>query len=109
MTGETTNPRQGSRAARMRLPLARHVVEAVAVENGVCIRPLPMRRVDLVTGETSVLPMPCGATLASKCPPCAEKARKLRMAQCAAGWHLDDEPLPDPDPPTDDAKTLALL
>ncbi|ONH36591.1 replication initiation protein [Protofrankia sp. BMG5.30] len=93
----------------MRFPLARHVVEAVAAENGVCIRPLAIRRVDTHTEETAVLPMPCGATLASKCPPCAERARKLRMAQCKAGWHLDDEPLPDPDPPGDEAKTLVQL
>nr|WP_131788022.1 replication initiator [Protofrankia symbiont of Coriaria ruscifolia] len=93
----------------MRFPLARHVIEAVATENGVCIRPLAIRRVDTHTGETAVLPMPCGATLASKCPPCAERARKLRMAQCKAGWHLDDEPLPDPDPPGDEAKTLVQL
>jgi hypothetical protein len=105
--GERSAERAGSRLARFRLPLARHVVEAVAVENGVCVRPLPMRRVNLDTGETEIIPAPCGATLASKCPPCAERARKLRMAQCKAGWHLDDEPLPDPDPPTDEAKTLA--
>ncbi len=93
----------------MRMPLARHVAEAVAVENGVCIRPMPMRRTNLDTGETQIIPVPCGATLASKCPPCAEKARRLRMAQCKTGWHLDDEPVPDPDPPTDDAKALAAL
>ncbi|ABW14876.1 replication initiator protein [Parafrankia sp. EAN1pec] len=99
--------RPGSRAARMRTPLARQVVETVAVENGVCVRPMAMRRTNLDTGETEIIPVPCGATLASKCPTCAEKARRLRMAQCKAGWHLDDEPLPDPDPPTDEAKTLA--
>ncbi len=103
------DPRPGSRAARFRLPLARKVVEAVAVENGVRIRPLAIRKVDLDTGETETIPAPCGATLASICPPCAERARRLRMAQCTAGWHLDDEPLPDPDPPSDEAKTLATL
>jgi len=91
----------------MRMPLARQVVEAVALDNGVCIRPLPMRRTNLDTGETQIIPVPCGATLASACPPCAERARRLRMAQCKTGWHLDDEPLPDP--PTDDTKTLASL
>ncbi|TCJ40725.1 replication initiator [Parafrankia sp. BMG5.11] len=91
----------------MRMPLARQVVEAVAVENGVCVRPMAMRRTNLDTGETEIIPVPCGATLASKCPSCAERARRLRMAQCTAGWHLDDEPVPDPDPPTDDAKVLA--
>ncbi len=109
MIESNTPPAAGTRAARLRQPLARHVLEAAAAENGVCIRPLAMRRVDVTTGETEIVPVPCGATLASKCPSCAERARKLRMAQCAAGWHLDDEPLPDPDPPTEDAKTLVQL
>ncbi len=91
------------------MPLARRVVEAVAVDNGVCIRPLAMRRIDTTTGETSVHPVPCGATLASRCPACAEHARRLRMAQCAAGWHRDSEPLPDPEPATEEMKTLAML
>ncbi|ONH35732.1 replication initiator [Protofrankia sp. BMG5.30] len=106
---DLTEERPGSRAARMRMPLARHVVEAVAAENGVCVRPLAMRRTNLTTGETEIVPVACRSTLASKCPPCAEYARKLRMAQCAAGWHLDDEPLPDPDPPGDEAKILVQL
>ncbi|MBL7498160.1 replication initiation protein [Frankia sp. CNm7] len=101
--------RPGSRLDRMRMPLARQVVEAVAVEEGVCVRPVALRRVDLATGETTIVPAPCGATLASKCPPCAERARRLRMAQCKAGWHLDDEPLPEPDPPSDEAKELGRL
>ncbi|EFC85959.1 replication initiator [Parafrankia sp. EUN1f] len=91
----------------MRMPLARQVVEAVAMENGVCVRPMAMRRTNLDTGETEIVPVPCGATLASKCPTCAERARRLRMAQCKAGWHLEDEPVPDPDPPSEDAKVLA--
>ncbi|WP_154675651.1 replication initiator [Parafrankia elaeagni] len=97
----------GTRAERARMPLARHVVESVAIDNGVCIRPMPMRRTNLDTGETEIVPVPCGATLASTCPPCAERARRLRMAQCKAGWHLDDEPLPDPDPPSEEVKILA--
>jgi len=98
-----------SRVERARLPLARQVIDAVAVDHGVCVRPLPMRRVDTVTGETEIVPAPCGATLASVCPSCAERARRLRMAQCAAGWHLDHEPLPEQNPPTDEQKTLGQL
>jgi hypothetical protein len=64
--GERSAERPGSRLARFRMPLARHVVEAVAVENGVCVRPLAMRRVNLDTGETEIIPAPCGATLAIK-------------------------------------------
>jgi integrase len=36
--------------------------------------------------------IPCGATLTSICPPCAERAKALRAAQCREGWHLEDEP-----------------
>jgi hypothetical protein len=45
--------------------------------------------------------VPCGATLAGKCPACAERARSLRAAQCGEGWHLEDEPIHQPDPPDD--------
>ena len=36
--------------------------------------------------------VPCGTTLASICPPCADRAKALRAAQCREGWHLEDEP-----------------
>jgi len=42
----------------MRMPLARQVIETVAIDNGVCIRPTPMRRTSLDTGETEIIPMP---------------------------------------------------
>ncbi|WUI01598.1 replication initiation protein [Spirillospora sp. NBC_00431] len=74
-------------------PLARGVLESVAVEHGVCIRPVPMRRVDLTTGTAEMVYVPCGHTLASVCPSCAERKRKLRAVQCAQGWHLTTEPL----------------
>src|SRR5664280_2322181 len=77
---------------RVRPPLARVVVEAVAIEHGVCVRPIPMRRVDLETGASEIIDVPCGSTLSSKCPPCAHRARVLRMAQCRTGWHLGSEP-----------------
>jgi hypothetical protein len=96
-----------TRVERARMPLARDVVLAAAVEHGVCIRPLPVRRIDTVTAEATVIPVPCGATLAAKCPSCAERARRLRMAQCREGWHLDTEPLPDADDP--DAEQRALV
>ena len=47
--------------------------------------------------STQVL-VPCGHTLASVCPSCAERARTLRAAQCREGWHLEDEPDIDPRP-----------
>ncbi|WP_338059701.1 replication initiator [Actinomadura welshii] len=81
-------------------PLARGVLESVAVEHGVCIRPVPMRRVDLHTGAAEMVYVPCGHTLASVCPSCAERKRKLRAVQCSQGWHLETEPVitrADPD------------
>ena len=100
MTGRPT------RAERAAWPLARDVVKAVAVEHGACIRPVQLRKTDLVTGEVEQVLMPCGATLASVCPPCAERARVLRAAQCREGWHLEDEPAVDPHPPGDYQKWL---
>jgi hypothetical protein len=86
--------------ARVLPPLARDVVKAIAVEQGVCVRPVPMRRVDLHTGASEMVYVPCGHTLASVCPTCAERKRKLRSVQCREGWHLEDEPVierADPD------------
>nr|WP_131740833.1 replication initiator [Actinomadura roseirufa] len=91
-----------------RLPaLARGVLEAVAIDHGVCIRPVPMRRTDLHTGTSEVVYVPCGHTLASVCPPCAERKRKLRAVQCRQGWHLDTEPVFQRNEP--DAEQRALM
>ncbi|MEO3862489.1 replication initiator [Acrocarpospora sp. B8E8] len=73
--------------------LDRAVAERVAVENGVCIRPIPMRRQDVVTGAVDVVDLPCGSWRESYCPPCARRVRQVRMAQCREGWHLESEPL----------------
>src|SRR5690349_19916526 len=67
-----------TRAARQRMLLAREVAEQIAKEHGVCIRPLVMRRLDTHTGKTEEIDLPCGATLDSKCPPCAARNRYLR-------------------------------
>ena len=95
-TGKTT------RAQRMAMPLARDVVKDIAIDHGGCIRPVQLRRTDLTTGETEQVLVPCGHTLASVCPACAERAKNLRAAQCREGWHLDREPDLEPGPATDD-------
>src|SRR5207248_897349 len=59
---------------------------------GGCLRPVQLRRTDTVTGAVEQVMVPCGATLASACPPCAERAKRLRAIQCREGWHLEDEP-----------------
>jgi hypothetical protein len=83
------------------MPLARDVVKDLAITHGGCIRPIQLRRTDLATGETETVLVPCGHTLASVCPACAERAKNLRMAQCREGWHLEHEPDLEPDPATD--------
>jgi hypothetical protein len=86
---------------RAKMPRAADVAVAAAIEAGVCIRPMPMRRVNMVTGETTIVDVPCGATLASKCPSCAQRARNLRAQQCREGWHLNVDPDLTPDAPND--------
>ncbi|WKU03154.1 replication initiator [Micromonospora sp. HUAS LYJ1] len=102
-------PRPGSRAARMALPRSVDVLKEIAAEYGVCVRPLAMRRTDLDTGLTEVIDLPCGATREDKCAPCAKKNRRLRQAQIREGWHRDDEPLPPPEPATEEQKALILF
>jgi Replication initiator protein, pSAM2 len=96
-----------TRADRLSHPLARDVVKAVAEAHGACIRPVQLRKTNLDTGETEQVLVPCGATLASVCPPCAERNKALRAAQCREGWHLDTEPIPAPAPPDDYQQWLA--
>jgi hypothetical protein len=96
-----TGPGRTTRAQRLAMPLARNVVKEVAAEHGACLRPIQLRRTDIDTGYIEQVLIPCGHTLASVCPPCAERARLLRTAQCREGWHLDHEPVMEPDPAND--------
>jgi hypothetical protein len=80
------------------MPLARNVVRDLAVESGGCVRPVQLRRTNLDTGQVAQVLVPCGHTLASVCPSCAERSRALRAAQCREGWHLETEPVITPDP-----------
>jgi Replication initiator protein, pSAM2 len=90
--------RSGTRAQRLAMPLARDVVRELAVEHGGCLRPVQLRRTDLETGQAEQVLVPCGHTLATVCPSCAERKRALRAAQCREGWHLETEPVVEPDP-----------
>jgi len=85
-------PGRQTRAERAAHPLARDSVRKIAESLGGCLRPVQLRRTDTVTGEVTQVMIPCGATLASICPPCAERAKALRAAQCREGWHMEDEP-----------------
>jgi hypothetical protein len=97
-----TNLERKTRAERLSMPLARDVVKDLAVEHGACLRPVQLRRTDLTTGQAEPVLVPCGHTLASVCPSCSERAKALRAAQCREGWHLDHEPVIEPDKPTDE-------
>jgi hypothetical protein len=95
-----TAARPGSRAARLALPPAVDALKDLAIDHGVCIRPIALRRADLTTGLTELVDLSCGATLEAKCPPCATRARRLRQVQIREGWHRTDEPHPAPAPAT---------
>jgi hypothetical protein len=76
-----------TRAERAATPLARDSIRTIAESVGGCLRPVQLRRTDIQTWETVPVMAPYGATLASVCPPCAERAKTLRAAQCREGWH----------------------
>jgi len=99
---EPSKPRPGSRADRMSMPIAKDVLRKVAEDVGVCIKPLAIRRTDTETGRTDIVNVPCGARLASKCKPCAERQRRLRIQQIREGWHLAEEPAITPERAADD-------
>ncbi len=110
--GSSTSPpeaRPGSRAARNKLPRAIDALKTLATEHGVCVRPIALRRTDLVTGETELIDIPCRATREAKCPPCAKRAKRLRQVQIKEGWHRTDEPNPGPEPATEEQKALIGL
>ncbi|MGV9385785.1 replication initiator [Nonomuraea sp. NPDC003707] len=94
------------RAVRLSMPLARDVVEEVAKLHGVCIRPVPLKRLDTHTGKWEIIDVPCGSSMDSKCPPCAKRNKQLRKAQCREGWHLDEEPTITPDEPNEEQRWL---
>jgi hypothetical protein len=100
--------RTSTRAERTAAPLARDSIRKIAEASGGCLRPIQMRRTDTVTGQVEQVMKPCGATLASICPPCAERAKTLRAVQCREGWHLEDEPVTGPAGP-DEAQEYWLI
>src|SRR6201992_1492812 len=87
-----------TRAERMSMPLARQGVRDLATDNGACLRPTQLRLTALATRAVEQVLVPCGHTLGSVCPACAERAKALRATQCREGWHLEAEPGIDTDP-----------
>jgi hypothetical protein len=95
-----------STPAATRPVLTPEVVRDYAAEAGVCVRPVLRKVTDRETGQVTSVVIRCGSTREVVCPPCAQRARRLRMQQCAAGWHLEDDPLtaeaqPGPEPGPD--------
>ena len=68
------------------------LVREAALIAGVCARPVVARVADNESGEVRVVPISCGSTREDRCPPCADRAKRLRIQQCREGWHLDTEP-----------------
>jgi replication initiator protein RepSA len=81
--------------------ISQEMVRDAALAAGVCARPVIAQVTDTATGETDLVPIACGSTRENRCPPCADKARRVRMQQCREGWHLDTEPEHDPAPDDD--------
>lgn len=84
------------------LTVTTDMVHTLAVHEHVCVRPVLRTVTDRATGDSTRVAIACGSTRDSKCPPCAHKARVLRMHQCAEGWHLTEEPADTPRPVDED-------
>ena len=80
-------------AAGLGQVLTSGAVGDLAAGLGVCVRPILRRVTDRQSGAVEQVTLPCGSTRESVCGPCGTKARRLRMQQCAEGWHLEQEPL----------------
>ena len=93
--------RRETAAERRARPCFHDVAVSAAEKHGVCVRPLVMRTLNLDTGVSDYVAVPCKSTMESQCPSCAKKARLLRMQQLREGWHLDHEPVQQPHPPSD--------
>ena len=91
-----TAPAEPTLSAGVQLAAVRalrgELLAEVADNQGVCVKPVLARVYDTAARTQQLVVIPCGSTQASKCRACAEKARRLRMAQCREGWHLEDEP-----------------
>src|SRR4051794_557513 len=84
------------------LAITPDMARELAVSQHVCVRPLLRRVEDRQTGARDAVAIPCGSTREAVCPPCAHKARVLRMQQCREGWHRAHEPDQAHEEPDDD-------
>ncbi len=84
-------PARQTRAQRLAMPLARHVVRDLAAEHGACIRPVQLRRTDLDTGQVEQVLVPCGHTLATVCPACTDRVRSTVVGFYVVGVQSVEE------------------
>jgi hypothetical protein len=78
----------------------------IADQEGVCRNPQVLRSTNEATGLTELTYVACGATQERKCPACARAGKRLRQEQARAGWHLSDEPTPQPEANSDQVALL---
>ena len=97
MTEEGTT--RTTRAQRLAMPLAREVVQDLAVEHGACIRPVQLRRTNLDSGEVEQVLVPCGHTLASVCPSSRNGRGRCGRRNAGKAGTSSTNPSPTPTPP----------
>ena len=93
--------RRETAAERRARPCFHDIAVSAADKHGVCVRPLVMHTLDLDTGDSDYMAVACKSTMESQCPSCAKNARLLRMQQLRDGWHLDHEPVEEPNAPSE--------
>jgi hypothetical protein len=98
-----------TRMERLSMPLARDAIRQLTEAAGGCIRPVQLRRTDIVTGNVDQILVPCGSTREDQCPACARRAASLRAQQCREGWHLTADPEPPAAVPDDEQEAWLLL
>jgi hypothetical protein len=75
----TVDSARMTREQRAVLPLSIEVIQALAEQHGVCVRPLAMRRIDITTGRIDIVPIPCG-------PPEKTSAPLVPRKPAGCGW-----------------------
>ncbi|MFI9409254.1 replication initiator [Nocardia gamkensis] len=94
-----SQPRETAADRRAQLNVVELAYE-MAEQHKVCRRPLAMLATDLDTHGSKYVGAPCKSTLECVCPACAAKARALRIQQAREGWHIEEEPVIEKNPPT---------
>ncbi|WP_330229691.1 replication initiator protein [Nocardia sp. NBC_00508] len=103
--GDGAAARETAADRRARLNVV-ELAYGLAEQHKVCRRPLVMLATDLDTHGSKYIGAPCKSTLACVCPACAERALRLRQQQAYEGWHMQEEPVTEKNPPTEQQTEL---